>query len=385
MKNNRILVQVDKDSLERCEAYEDKWPLLGVRKGVWKVLIYINLIAHKIISTKAFENISIFVILMNSLVMMMEDPADQNPPEYFAMIDNVFLALYSVEMVLKILGLGLIFGEHAYLKNSWNILDFVIVLSGYITLVTEMQRAEAAADTIQVGAQQQESGVDLAGLRVFRVIRPLKTISSVKGLKVLMQALISSIPLLKDTIIILLFFFTVYSIAGTQLMSGNLKFRCVSIQEGRIHPDDLICGGHHGCPGGYFCGKTNDNPNFGVSNFDNAMYSLLIVFQSVTLEGWSEIQRMMQQAYTIYIFIYFLPLVFIGAFFLLNLTLAVINSSFTDAHNEHQQREAKEKASNTAFDDDDKGQDENAQIRQMKDEMSLTQYIAAQRAAKKMI
>lgn len=153
LKNNRILVQVDKDSLERCEAYVDKWPLLGVRKGIWKVLIYINLIAHKIISTKAFENISIFVILMNSLVMMMEDPADQNPPEYFAVIDNVFLALYSVEMVLKILGLGLIFGEHAYLKNSWNILDFVIVLSGYITLVTEMQQAEASADAIQVGAQ----------------------------------------------------------------------------------------------------------------------------------------------------------------------------------------------------------------------------------------
>lgn len=102
------------------------------------------------------------------------------------------------------------------------------------------------------------------------------------------------------------------------------------------------------------------------------MYSLLVVFQSVTLEGWSEIQRMMQQAYTMYIFMYFLPLVFIGAFFLLNLTLAVINSSFTDAHNEHQQREAKEKASNTAFDDDDKGQDEDAQIRLMKEEMSLT-------------
>lgn len=137
LKNNRILVQVDKDSLERCEAYEDKWPLLSARKGIWKILIYINLIADKIISTKTFENISIFVILMNSLVMMTEDPADSDPPEYYAIIDNIFLGLYSVEMVLKILGLGLIFGERAYLKNSWNILDFVIVLSGYITLFTE--------------------------------------------------------------------------------------------------------------------------------------------------------------------------------------------------------------------------------------------------------
>ena len=30
--------------------------------------------------------------------------------------------------------------------------------------------------------------------------------------------------------------------------------------------------------------------------------------------------------------IFFVPLVFIGAFFLLNLTLAVIKSKFTDAH-----------------------------------------------------
>jgi hypothetical protein len=80
LKNNRILVQVDKDNLERCESYTDNWPLLACRKGIWKVLIYINLIAYKIISTKIFENISIFVILLNSLVMMTEDPADQDPP-----------------------------------------------------------------------------------------------------------------------------------------------------------------------------------------------------------------------------------------------------------------------------------------------------------------
>lgn len=111
------------------------------------------MIAFKIISTKAFDNISIFVILMNSLVMMTEDPADKDPPEYFAVIDNIFLGLYSVEMVLKILGMGLIFGEHAYLKNSWNILDFVIVISGYITLTTEMQKTGTDTVAAEVGAK----------------------------------------------------------------------------------------------------------------------------------------------------------------------------------------------------------------------------------------
>jgi hypothetical protein len=61
-----------------------------------------------------------------------------------------------------------------------------------------------------------------------------------------------------------------------------------------LFPDELpLCAGGD-CPGGYFCGKSNDNPNFGVTNFDNVMYSLLAVFQSVTLEGWSDIQKMMQ-------------------------------------------------------------------------------------------
>jgi hypothetical protein len=54
-------------------------------------------------------------------------------------------------------------------------------------------------------------------------LRPLKAVSSVKGLKVLMQALMSAIPLLKDTIVILIFFFIIFAIGGTQLLTGMLK------------------------------------------------------------------------------------------------------------------------------------------------------------------
>ena len=100
-----------------------------------------------------------------------------------------------------------------------------------------------------------------------------------------------------------------------------------------MHEEKLLCGDDSDCPGGYFCGKANENPNYGVTNFDNVFYSLMCVFQSVTLEGWSDIQRMMQVEYSFYIcWGYFVPLVFVGAFFLLNLTLAVINSKFTEAH-----------------------------------------------------
>ena len=49
----------------------------------------------------------------------------------------MFLALYSIEMILKIMGMGFVMGEKAYLKDSWNILDFVIVISSYPSLFAE--------------------------------------------------------------------------------------------------------------------------------------------------------------------------------------------------------------------------------------------------------
>jgi len=108
-----------------------------------------------------------------------------------------------------------------------------------------------------------------------------------------------------------------------------------------VHPDGgdkespVLCG-ISPCPGGYYCGKSNENPAWGTTNFDNLYYSLLAVFQCVTMEGWSDIQDKMQQSYSYYMFLFFVPLVFIGAFFLLNLTLAVINSKFTEAHKEQE-------------------------------------------------
>jgi hypothetical protein len=76
----------------------------------------------------------------------------------------------------------------------------------------------------------------------------------------------------------MLSFFLVFAIAGTQLFSGTLKQRCVSITDGSYYDNQYLCGGMNACPEGYFCGKQNENPNFGVTNFDNLMFSVLVVF-----------------------------------------------------------------------------------------------------------
>jgi voltage-gated sodium channel type XI alpha len=116
---------------------------------------------------------------------------------------------------------------------------------------------------------------------------------------------------------------------------GYLKRRCVNIEDGFPHPDDLYCGGASTCPDGYFCGKLNTNLYYDNISFDNLPYSLLVVFICVTMEGWSYIMVNVMQTFSIWIFAFFIPMVFIGSYFLMNLTLAVINYKFTEAHKSH--------------------------------------------------
>ena len=147
--------------------------------------------------------------------MTVDDSAvNPNPNPIWETFESVFLVLYTIEMGFKILGLTFIMGEDAYIKDVWNQLDFFIVMSSYLTMVlTAGEEQESNID--QPGPEKSETTFSVSGLRVFRVMRPLKTISSVKGLKVLIVAVISALPLLKDTITILLFFFIIFAIATT--------------------------------------------------------------------------------------------------------------------------------------------------------------------------
>ncbi len=112
-------------------------------------------------------------------------------------IETIFLALYTSEMIIKIIGLGFIFNKGAYLRDAWNIMDFVIVTTAYIPIIFS-----------------SGSGVNLTSLRSLRVLRPLRTISTIKDLKMILAALFSAIPLLQDAIIILIFFYMIFAIGG---------------------------------------------------------------------------------------------------------------------------------------------------------------------------
>ena len=249
-----------------------------------------------------------------------ESPVEKN-------IDLVFNIIYTIEMFLRIFSLGFICNKGAYLRSMWCQLDFICVCTAFLEYVGS-------------------SGSSLGALRAFRVLRPLRFVNNIQGLKSIIQSIMAAIPVLKDTIIVLFFFFLIFAIGGLNLFMGLLKQNCVHEMTGESYLDDegteLLCG-NVDCPTGYYCGKKTLNPNHDVTNFDNIFWALLNVFQCITLEGWSEIMVMYQKAYTPWTFFFFVPMVFIGAFFLLNLNLAVIQTKYSETQTRQKEKKEKER------------------------------------------
>lgn len=125
----------------------------------------------------------------------------------FSSCRYIFLAIYSIEMVIKIIAKGFLLNKYTYLRNPWNWLDFVVITSGYATIGME------------VG--------NLAGLRTFRVLRALKTVSIMPGLKTIINALLHSFRQLAEVMTLTIFCLMVFALFALQVYMGELRNKCV--------------------------------------------------------------------------------------------------------------------------------------------------------------
>ena len=138
--------------------------------------------------------------------MAMDDPlaTTTSLPE----VETAFTIIYVIEMVLKISAFGFLFNKGAYLRDLWNILDFVIVVTSLLPIIISI-------------------GFSVNALRAIRVLRPLRTITKVKALKMIVRTLFYSFSLVMDSLCILFMVMGIFAIAGMQLFGGDLKYRCM--------------------------------------------------------------------------------------------------------------------------------------------------------------
>jgi len=330
-KCQEIMALTDSQLPEIIDNFYDEKPLIKFRKFYFKISSYINRFSLKIVKNPIFDNISLMVILINTLLILISDPVD--PLSIANTTDDYFLYFYTFEMILKIFAFGFILPENSYLKDLWNILDFVVIFVGWISFLVEKTTG---------GGKIQ----GLAGLRTFRILRPLKTVKSIKGLRRIISTLLESMLALGDILIVLFFFFLIFAVAGVQMWQGNYLLRCQSSIYG--YPLDFsqantMCSSDADCviyntPGErFYCVKSYLNPNNNCTHFNDTLTGLITVFITATMEGWTDFwaytSNTFKDSYGInlaIIFFYFHVLLFVGGYYLINLFLAVILTKFSE-------------------------------------------------------
>uniref|UniRef100_A0A8C2UDA3 Sodium channel protein type 2 subunit alpha-like n=1 Tax=Coturnix japonica TaxID=93934 RepID=A0A8C2UDA3_COTJA len=277
-------------------------------------------------------------ILTNCVFMTMS-----NPPDWTKNVEYTFTGIYTFESLIKILARGFCLEDFTFLRDPWNWLDFTVITFAYVT------------EFVNLG--------NVSALRTFRVLRALKTISVIPGLKTIVGALIQSVKKLSDVMILTVFCLSVFALIGLQLFMGNLRNKCLqwppdnstfetTYIEDKNHfyflegqNDALLCGNSSDagqCPEGYICVKAGRNPNYGYTSFDTFSWAFLSLFRLMTQDFWENLYQLTLRAAGKTYMIFFVLVIFLGSFYLINLILAVVAMAYEE-QNQATMEEAEQK------------------------------------------
>ncbi|XP_076198817.1 sodium channel protein type 1 subunit alpha isoform X6 [Aptenodytes patagonicus] len=322
-------------------------------------------IAIKILVHSLFSMLIMCTILTNCVFMTMS-----NPPDWTKNVEYTFTGIYTFESLIKIIARGFCLEDFTFLRDPWNWLDFTVITFAYVTEFVDLGNVSA--------------------LRTFRVLRALKTISVIPGLKTIVGALIQSVKKLSDVMILTVFCLSVFALIGLQLFMGNLRNKCLqwppenftletnitsqlnstigengTLVNSTVTPfdwkgyiedeshfyflegqnDALLCGNSSDagqCPEGYTCVKAGRNPNYGYTSFDTFSWAFLSLFRLMTQDFWENLYQLTLRAAGKTYMIFFVLVIFLGSFYLINLILAVVAMAYEE-QNQATMEEAEQK------------------------------------------
>jgi hypothetical protein len=362
---------------------------------------FLRALMIQMVELDLFNRVILLLIILNCVFLVLDDPhcrcADKDCTQreiYRKMLfttgdcrnwthteimldgtEKFFTIVFAVECVIKIIARGFILHKHSYLRDIWNWLDFIVVLSSVISVIVQ-----------EVGIEGSVAGL-VQVLRVLRVLRPLRTMTRIKGMKPLLNTLYRAIAELPELLLILIVFLIVFGVIGMQLFAGSLHGRCFvdpqqtftvaakarllsqqipfmdmsTVGIGNWNADVQVCSKHDQCSDAVVDGRQyptlcsmkkwchdkwcdqdwngNPYPGGGMFSFDNIGQSIIVVFQLITLEGWTDFLYTFEEAdrtntNTVAPNLFFHFAVILGAFFVLQLLLAVLTDQYDKAQND---------------------------------------------------
>uniref|UniRef100_A0A6Q2X039 Voltage-dependent L-type calcium channel subunit alpha n=1 Tax=Esox lucius TaxID=8010 RepID=A0A6Q2X039_ESOLU len=293
--------------------------------------------AINIVEWKPFEIIILLTIFANCVALAvflpMPDEDSNNTNTNLESLEYIFLIIFSIECFLKIISYGFLFHEGAYLRNCWNILDFVCVSVGLFAVIGD---AITYISGVEAQPGEKGGGFDMKALRAFRVLRPLRLVSGVPSLQVVMNSILKSMLPLFHISLLVFFMVTIYAIVGLELFKCKMHKTCyytdiiATVENEKPSPCAQAGNGRRCTINGTECRAGWAGPNNGITHFDNLGFAMLTVYQCITTQGWTDVLYWVNDAIGIeWPWMYFLTLILVGSFFVLNLVLGVLSGEFT--------------------------------------------------------
>eukprot|EP01065_Artemidia_motanka_P018904 TRINITY_DN2230_c0_g2_i7.p1 TRINITY_DN2230_c0_g2~~TRINITY_DN2230_c0_g2_i7.p1 ORF type:complete len:3228 (+),score=877.55 TRINITY_DN2230_c0_g2_i7:150-9833(+) len=270
-----------------------------------------------------FDTIVSFVIVVNLAFIAAESPAtEQSRPTLFDVLrvgDYVFVALFSVEMLVKIVA----WGPEGFFKDPWNGMDAFVVLTSLVGLFV----------------------TTLRGFRSLRILR-LVTLGD-SDMKHVLATILRSLDGIQTVFFVSTMTYFIWATVGTQLFKGAL-YECTNpnIKE------EALCSGSFSVEQktafGSFSTASSTNATW-VKNwftFDDVFESMFTLFQISVGEKWREMMyrtmdapgpeegpRTNSNAWIAAIF--FVVFVVLGQFFFVNLFIGILIQKFDESHASH--------------------------------------------------
>ena len=312
----------------------------------------------KIASSQRFEQVTIGLIILNTAVMASDHNRMPRMQEQANEYVNYFLfAYFVVEMIIKLIG----FGPRGYAKDQMNLFDGFVVLMSCVEVV--------------VGFISSDNGNNyLSVLRTFRLLRVFKLARSWKQLNDIITTMFKSLAGISYLSLILLLFMYVFALLGMQLFgyefidcggygieaankncpAGMTKecpdhFDCYAPCESSQLGQWVTFVGAEGGLGGecvkYGGAKWNPNKRteeavseeylvwlgrseYARHSFDNIFWAFITIFQILTGENWNEVMYDGMRHTNSWTCVYFIVLVVLGNYIILNLFLAILLDNF---------------------------------------------------------
>ena len=252
---------------------------------------------HTLVTHAWFDRLMLSLIMLNTVVLASyyhDMPvAHEMVNEY---INLALSGLFTIEMVLKLLG----FSTYGYFQDRWNAFDGFIVVTSLIEILMSYGGVDA--------------DVDVSVLRTFRLLRVLKLARSLSGLRQIIETVLCSLSQIMNLFMILFLVMFIFALLGMEMFRGTYT------EDKGFGPTQPSLAGVLAPPG-----EMVPEP---YVHFDNFYFSIVTIFVVISGENWNDVYFTAYQAIGWPATIYFLLLVIIGNYTMLNLFIAILLGNF---------------------------------------------------------